>query len=128
MAKIHILDQLVAVFLELNPGSTELMARNVAKQIDRGMQAAVLADWKAQVKLRVGGRQALPLVVDQTVEASGKVPARPAKAVRETKKPYTLLLPPTMLEALTERANEDGASVSHHIRAAIAVYLGKGKR
>lgn len=127
MAKIHMLDQLVAAFLELNPGSSEPEARNVVKRIERGMQPAFLAKWKALAKLRADGQQALPLV-DQAAKGLSKAPERPVKAVRELKKPYTLLLPPSMLEALAERASEDGESVSHHIRAAVSAYLGKGRR
>lgn len=126
MAKIHMVDQLVAAFLELNPGSTESMARNLIKQLDRGMQPAVLAEWKAQAKLRADGQQALPL--DPPRKGVRKAPESPATPRKEVKKPYTLLLPPSMLEALTERSNADGASVSHHIRAAIAAYLRGGKR
>lgn len=126
MVKIHMVEQLVAAFMELNPGSTEAVARNVVKQLDRGMQAAVLADWKVQAKLRADGQQALPL--DPPQKGVRKAPESPAKPRKEIKKPYTLLLPPSMLEALTERSNADGDSVSHHIRAAIAAYLRGGKR
>lgn len=126
MAKIHMVDQLVSAFLELNPSATQAQARSLVKQIDRGMQPAVLAEWKAQAKLRADGQQALPL--DQPRKGVRNAPESPVTPRKEVKKPYTLLLPPSMLEALTERSNADGASVSHHIRAAIAAYLRGGRR
>lgn len=55
-----------------------------------------------------------PLVVD--VLKSG----RPAKAKKVM---YSILLPPPDLEALKDLANEDGETVSFHIRQAIRAYL-----
>jgi len=118
--------ELLEAFRALNPGASEAQARGVVDQIDRGNWAAVLADWKGRVSLLKRGQQALPL--DQPRKGVRKAPESPAKPHKEVKRPYTLLMPPSMLEALTERSNADGASVSHHIRAAIAAYLKEGKR
>lgn len=126
MASIRMFDQLVSLFLELNPGQTEALARGVVKRISRGNQAAVLADWKAEARRRSEEHRGTPSV-ERAVMPAVEESVRPAKVIRETKKPYTLLLPPSMLEALVERANVDGASVSHHIRTAIAAYLKGGK-
>jgi len=43
------------------------------------------------------------------------------------KVPYSLLLPPSMLDALRSLSERDGSSVSHHIRAAIKSYLSRNK-
>lgn len=44
---------------------------------------------------------------------------------RAKKVPYTVLLPPAMIESLKELSEIDGEPVSHHIRAAIKAYLGR---
>jgi hypothetical protein len=49
----------------------------------------------------------------------------PEPFVVPKKVPYSLLIPPMMLDALRVRSARDGDSVSHHIRAAIKAYLGK---
>lgn len=49
----------------------------------------------------------------------------PEASVRAKKVPYTVLLPPSMLESLKELSELDGDPVSHHIRAAIKAYLSK---
>lgn len=50
-----------------------------------------------------------------------------ADKVKAKKVPYTLLMPPEQLDALKVLAEEDGASVSHHIRQAVRLYL-RGRR
>lgn len=44
-------------------------------------------------------------------------------SARAKKVPYTVLLPPSMVEALKALSDADGAPVSHHIRLAIKAYL-----
>lgn len=45
--------------------------------------------------------------------------------VKAKKVPYTVLLPPKMVEGLKSLSDVDGAPVSHHIRMAILAYLDK---
>ena len=47
----------------------------------------------------------------------------PLKAERPKKVPYTLLMLPEQLEGLKALSDQDGASVSHHIRQAVRQYL-----
>lgn len=47
--------------------------------------------------------------------------------VKAKKVPYSLLLPPTMLEGLKALSERDGAPVSHHIRVAIRAYLTRAR-
>lgn len=55
-----------------------------------------------------------------------ELPETPPEAPQRAKKtPYTLLLPPEQLAALRALSEDDGASVSHHIRQAIRLYLRK---
>ncbi len=53
------------------------------------------------------------------------VASRPTS--RTKKVPYTLLLPPAMLDELKALSDEDGAPVSHHIRQAINRYLRRAR-
>lgn len=45
--------------------------------------------------------------------------------VKAKKVPYTVLLPPSMVDRLKAVSEEDGAPVSHHIRLAIKAYLSR---
>lgn len=47
--------------------------------------------------------------------------------VKAKKVPYSLLLPPSMLEGLKTLSERDGAPVSHHIRVAIRAYLTRAR-
>ncbi len=47
--------------------------------------------------------------------------------VKPNKVPYSLLLPPAMLDALKGLSERDGSPVSHHIRMAIKSYLSRNK-
>jgi len=116
--------QLVGAFMDLNPDATEFFARAIVAKVPKGQWQDTLTQWKGQAALVKRGQQVLPL--DQPRKAAGKAPESPAKPLKEVKKPYTVLLPPSMLAALSERAAVDGSSVSHHIRAAIAGYLKGG--
>lgn len=124
MAKINMRQELIRAFMAANPGFSDAQAASCVDQFDRGNWGAILQELKGRAALVKRGQQALPL--DQPPKRPAKAPERPAKPRKEVKKPYTLLLPPSMLEALAERSNDDGASVSHHIRAAIAAYLKEG--
>jgi metal-responsive CopG/Arc/MetJ family transcriptional regulator len=44
------------------------------------------------------------------------------------KRPWTLLLPPALIEALGRRAAEEDTSMSEIVRRAIRAYLAKGAR
>lgn len=82
-------------------------------------QAALVNDLKrkkAEIQARKGvGRSAQG-------ETTGAAVTAPVKA---KKVPYTVLLPPSMLEELKSRSELDGAPVSHHIRLAVRAYLDK---
>ena len=69
-------------------------------------------------KLEVNGQQRIRFESSKPVAAS-----EPRQ--RSKKTPYTLLLPPEQLAALRALSEDDGASVSHHIRQAIRLYLRK---
>lgn len=75
------------------------------------------------VKLRMVELESLgqlPLPVSSPSGAAAEAVSSPA---RPKKVPYTLLLPPAMLEGLKALSDADGAPVSHHIRQAIKGYL-----
>lgn len=74
-----------------------------------------------RVLLESRGQKTLPLAPAQpSIPLSAQQTPGKAKKV-----PYSLLLPPAMLESLKELSERDGAPVSHHIRLAIKAYLGK---
>ncbi|MNG27017.1 hypothetical protein D3C84_1120780 [compost metagenome] len=108
----------------MNPDQSESFARRFVATLAPGDHAAYLNKWKGEAQFKTRGRRDLPLPVDRPANSSSMA----AKPMREIKKPYTLLLPPSMLEAIAVRASEDGSSVSHHIRAAIAAYLKGGRK
>lgn len=62
------------------------------------------------------GQGVLP--IGQAAPRKASLPAVKAKKV-----PYTVLLPPSMIEGLKDLSDADGAPVSHHIRLAIKAYL-----
>jgi len=65
------------------------------------------------------------LVLDAPASAGHGTPlTEPTKA---KKVPYSLLLPPSMLEGLKALSERDGAPVSHHIRVAIRAYLTRAR-
>lgn len=69
--------------------------------------------------LEFAGQTQLPLGVRS-------VPAEPLPVSSRAKKvPYTVLLPPSMLDALKHLSETDGDPVSHHIRTAIKAYLSR---
>lgn len=67
--------------------------------------------------LEFRGQARLPLPTPNTTQS--KAPERVKKV------PYSLLLPPAMLDGLKVLSEHDGAPVSHHIRLAIKAYLAK---
>lgn len=72
--------------------------------------------------LEGNGQRVLPI-------ALGVAPRKAQEDPKSTKKvPYTVLLPPTMIEALKDLSEIDGEPVSHHIRAAIKAYLSRTRR
>ena len=76
-----------------------------------------------RIYLEARGQRTLPLFPSVPSEAS-----KPSRATHKAKMvPYSLLLPPVMLEALKGMSELDGASVSHHIRVAIKAYLAKSR-
>lgn len=62
-------------------------------------------------------------VQQQAAKASVTSLGAPLKAERPKKVPYTLLMLPEQLEGLKALSDQDGASVSHHIRQAVRQYL-----
>ena len=62
---------------------------------------------------------------DQAPTPAPAAPAAPAASVKAKKVPYTVLLPPAMLEDLKDLSEVDGDPVSHHIRTAIKAYLSR---
>lgn len=83
----------------------------------------MLKDYRARTRRSAFDNLAEPEPVEllQPVKPSEK----PLKAQKAKKVPYTLLLLSPQLEALRELSDRDGASVSHHIRMAVADYLRK---
>lgn len=76
-----------------------------------------------RVLLEARGQRTLPLAAFAPL-GSGM----PQEAlVRAKKVPYSLLLPPAMLESLKALSERDGSPVSHHIRVAIKSYLAKAR-
>lgn len=97
-----------------------------AMAIMRGLapegQRSLLIDLR-RAFLEARGQRTLPLAASAPVG-----PGKPLEApVRAKKVPYSLLLPPTMLEGLKALSERDGAPVSHHIRAAIKAYLARAR-
>jgi hypothetical protein len=74
-----------------------------------------------RIFLESRGQKSLPLA---PVQPSVTVQAQEAPG-KAKKVPYSLLLPPAMLESLKALSERDGAPVSHHIRLAIKAYLSK---
>lgn len=74
-----------------------------------------------RIFLESQGQRALPLASAQPVMPVQKAPGKAKKV------PYSLLLPPAMLEDLRLLSERDGAPVSHHIRLAIKAYLARAR-
>lgn len=90
-------------------------ARLLNDATDWRLTGSPVRDSVSQVEAIVGEPESPePLAVD--VVKSG----RPAKVKKVM---YSILLPPPDLEALKDLANEDGETVSFHIRQAIRAYL-----
>lgn len=119
----------VAYRFNMNSDSKELLellqkvrrhSKKDAMSIMRGLapegQKSLLIELRrAFLELRGQARLSLPVTQQPTVEAP----------VRAKKVPYSLLLPPAMLDGLKALSEHDGAPVSHHIRLAIKGYLAK---
>ena len=96
--------------------SKQAALRAVSESAADSLEAA-LAKLR-MVDLESSGQLVLPVPAPSVAAAeAGSPQPRPKKG------PYTLLLPPAMLEALKAPSDEDGAPVSHHIRQAIKGYL-----
>lgn len=96
--------------------SKQAALRAVSESAPDSLEAA-LAKLRI-VELESSGQLPLPVPAPSVAAAEAvSPPARPKKV------PYTLLLPPAMLEALKALSDVDGAPVSHHIRQAIKGYL-----
>lgn len=81
-------------------------------------QNSLLAELRMRV-LEASGQSRLPLGSRETFREA------PVASVKAKKVPYTVLLPPAMLEDLKDLSEVDGDPVSHHIRTAIKVYLSR---
>ena len=82
-------------------------------------QAALVNDLKRK-KAEIDARKGEGL--SDHGKSSGAAVTAPVKA---KKVPYTVFLPPSMLEELKRCSEQDGAPVSHHLRLAIRAYLNK---
>ena len=87
-------------------------------------QNSLLAELRMRV-LEASGQSRLPLGSRETFREAPAAPAAPAASVKAKKVPYTVLLPPAMLEDLKDLSEVDGDPVSHHIRTAIKAYLSR---
>lgn len=93
-------------------------------------QNSLLAELRMRV-LEASGQSRLPLGSRETFRDAPAAPAAPAASVasvasvKAKKVPYTVLLPPAMLEDLKDLSEVDGDPVSHHIRTAIKAYLSR---
>lgn len=101
-------------------------SRGEALAIMKGLtgdgQRSMLIELRRMV-LEARGQRSLPIVDERP-----SLPVMPLEApVRPKKVPYSLLLPPTMLEALKALSDKDGSPVSHHIRLAIKAYLARAR-
>lgn len=115
----------------MNQASKELLkllqevrrqSKKDALAIMRGLtpegQNSLLAELRMRA-LEASGQSRLPLGSRETFREA------PAASVKVKKVPYTVLLPPAMLEALKDLSEVDGDPVSHHIRTAIKAYLSR---
>lgn len=93
-----------------------------ALAIMRGLTPEGQNSLLAELRMRsreASGQSRLPLGTRETSREA------PVASVKAKKVPYTVLLPPTMLEALKDLSEIDGDPVSHHIRTAIKAYLSR---
>lgn len=81
-------------------------------------QNSLLAELRMRV-LEASGQSRLPLGSRETFREAT------AASVKAKKVPYTVLLPPAMLQDLKDLSEVDGDPVSHHIRTAIKAYLSR---
>lgn len=96
--------------------SKQAALRAVSESAPDSLEAALVK--LRMVDLESSGQLVLPVPAPSVAAAeAGSLQSRPKKV------PYTLLLPPAMLEALKALSDDDGAPVSHHIRQAIKGYL-----
>lgn len=87
-------------------------------------QNSLLAELRMRV-LEASGQSRLPLGSRETFREAPAAPAASVASVKAKKVPYTVLLPPAMLEDLKDLSEVDGDPVSHHIRTAIKAYLSR---
>lgn len=90
-------------------------------------QNSLLAELRMRV-LEASGQSRLPLGSRETFREAPAAPAASVASVASVKAkkvPYTVLLPPAMLEDLKDLSEVDGDPVSHHIRTAIKAYLSR---
>jgi len=80
-------------------------------------QLSLLNDLR-RAELELNGQASLAL----PKPPAARKPATKASG-KSSKLPYSLLLPPSMLERLKALSEADGAPVSHHIRIAVLQYL-----
>lgn len=106
---------------------TKKDALAVMKGLTPEGQNSLLAELRMRV-LEASGQSRLPLGSRETFREAPAAPAAPAASVASVKAkkvPYTVLLPPAMLEDLKDLSEVDGDPVSHHIRTAIKAYLSR---
>lgn len=99
-------------------GQTKKDALAIMRGLTPEGQNSLLAELRMRV-LEASGQSRLPLGSRETFRES------PAASVKAKKVPYTVLLPPAMLEDLKDLSEVDGDPVSHHIRTAIKAYLSR---
>lgn len=99
-------------------GQTKKDALAIMRGLTPEGQNSLLAELRMRV-LEASGQSRLPLGSRETFRDA------PAASVKAKKVPYTVLLPPAMLEDLKDLSEVDGDPVSHHIRTAIKAYLSR---
>lgn len=99
-------------------GQTKKDALAIMRGLTPEGQNSLLAELRMRV-LEASGQSRLPLGSRETFREV------PAASVKAKKVPYTVLLPPAMLEDLKDLSEVDGDPVSHHIRTAIKAYLSR---
>lgn len=102
-------------------GQTKKDALAIMRGLTPEGQNSLLAELRMRA-LEASGQSLLPLGSRETFR---EAPAAPAASLKAKKVPYTVLLPPAMLEDLKDLSEVDGDPVSHHIRTAIKAYLSR---
>lgn len=117
----ELLDLLVEFEGQSRAGAKRLLAES------REVDLLLALDKLRRAKLERNGQQTLPIshpASATTPKTPPKQPAQPSQGDSKAKKvPYTLLLPPSQLDALKALAEASDLAVSHHIRQAIKQYL-----